>query len=224
MAEIAALIGDPARANMLAAMLDGRAHAAGELAASAGIAAPTASGHLGKLLEGGLIEVAAQGRHRYYRLASVDVARTLEGIMTLSAEPAPRGRATPRIPPALREARTCYDHLAGRLGVAIADALIADETIVFDDGAAAVTEKGRVRLAQLGLDLGRPCGRSRRPLCRLCLDWSERRPHLAGMIGLALLEQLMALHWIRRKPESRAISITPLGRQELERTFGFTTG
>src|SRR5580692_344465 len=125
MAAVAALVGDPARANMLAAMLDGRAHTATELAQLAGIAAPTASGHLAKLSRAKLIGVVAQGRHRYYHLASAEIGRMLEGIMVVAGELAPTiPRATPRVDPALRRARTCYDHIAGELGVEIADGLV----------------------------------------------------------------------------------------------------
>jgi len=188
MAEIAALVGDPGRANMLAAMLDGRAHTATELARLAGIAAPTASGHLGKLQHGGLITVVSQGRHRYFRLASVEVARMLEGIMVVAVGKIDaHARATPRVEPELRRARTCYDHIAGELGVAIADTLVKRGAVeLFDDGAA-ITASGRAFLSAKGFEIESPQG-SRRPLCRPCLDWSERRPHLAGTLGAALLE------------------------------------
>jgi DNA-binding transcriptional ArsR family regulator len=221
MAEVASLIGDPARAAMLALMLDGRAHAAGELAESGGVTAATASGHLGKLRDGGLIVVAAQGRHRYYRLASAEVAQMLEGIMAVTAEPSPRRRATPRVPPALREARTCYDHLAGRLGVAIADAFVAQGAVALEDGSGAVTERGHALMASLDIDLDALRGNSRRLLCRPCLDWSERRPHLAGVIGAALLERLLARRWIERAASGRAILVTPAGAPELVARFGY---
>src|SRR3984957_17088008 len=140
MAAVAALVGDPARANMLAAMLDGRAHTATELAHLAGIAAPTASGHLAKLLRVQLIGVVAQGRHRYYRLASAEIGRMLEGIMVVAGELTP---TTSRATPALRRARTCYDHIAGELGVAIADALVARGAVELSDEAAMITAAGR---------------------------------------------------------------------------------
>ena len=150
MAAVAALVGDPARANMLAAMLDGRAHTATELAQLAGIAAPTASGHLAKLSRAQLIGVVAQGRHRYYRLASAEIGRMLEGIMVVAGELAPTTRrATPRIDPALRRARTCYDHIAGELGVAIADGLVQLGVVDLTIDGAAVTETGRAALPLL---------------------------------------------------------------------------
>src|SRR3984957_16252900 len=147
MAAAAALVGDPARANILAALMDGRAHTATELALFAGVAPPTASGHLAKLTRAQMLDVVAQGRHRYYRLASADVARMLEGIMTFASERAPNvRRATPRIDPALRRARTCYDHIAGELGVAIADRLIALGAVQLAADSAIVTETGRAAL------------------------------------------------------------------------------
>ena len=221
MAEVAALVGDPGRAAMLAMMMDGRAHTAGELAAAAGVTAATASGHLAKLRVGYLVDVATQGRHCYYRLASREVARMLEGIMIVTAEPAPRARATPRVPDELREARTCYDHLAGRLGVAIADTLVRAGAVRLVDGSGDVTAHGHALLATLDIDLDAMGGSSRRLLCRPCLDWSERRPHLAGMIGTAMLERLLALGWIERTASTRAIRITARGRPELLARFGY---
>jgi DNA-binding transcriptional ArsR family regulator len=207
MASVAALVGDPGRANMLAVLLDGRAHTATELARLAhiaGIASPTASGHLAKLQRAGLLMVTAQGRHRYYRLASAEVARMLEGIMVVAAASVAAGRATPRIDAALRRARTCYDHLAGELGVAIADALIAREAIDFSNEGATVTEKGRALLSAAGIPLEQP---GRRLYCRPCLDWSERRPHLAGVLGAALLERALKNGLVKRRDGSRALDV-----------------
>lgn len=221
MAGVARLIGDPARANMLAVMLDGRAHTAGELATIAGVTAATASGHLRQLLDGALVSVAAQGRHRYYRLASADVGRMLEGIMVVTAEPAPRSRATPRVPVALREARTCYDHLAGRLGVAIADSLVAAGVVSLDGGNGVIVDPRHAVLKDLGIDLDQARPGSRRLVCRPCLDWSERRSHLAGLIGTMLFERLLELGWIARTPSSRAIVVTSAGAAELAARFGY---
>jgi DNA-binding transcriptional ArsR family regulator len=220
MARVAALVGDPARANMLASLMDGRAHTPTELALDAGISAATASGHLAQLLDGGLVAVAAQGRHRYYRLASDDVARMIEGIMVISAEPELRRRATPRVPADLREARTCYDHLAGRLAVAMSAGLVAQGHLVLDGEAGAVTESGMGLLCDLGIDLDRVRRGSRRLLCRPCLDWSERRPHLAGVLGAALFKHFLAERWIERVENSRAIRVTRTGRVRFERDFG----
>jgi DNA-binding transcriptional ArsR family regulator len=192
MAAVARLIGDPARANMLDAMFDGRAHSSGELGIVAGVSPATASGHLRQLLDGGLVVVAAQGRHRYYRLASPDVAHMLEALMAVTAPPPSRQRVTPRVPKALREARTCYDHLAGRLSIALADTMVANGAVRMDDDGAVVTVCGRAWLGEMAIDLDAARGSGRRPICRPCLDWSERRPHLAGTLGAILLDGLIA--------------------------------
>jgi DNA-binding transcriptional ArsR family regulator len=206
MAAAAALVGDPARANMLAALMDGRAHTATELALAAGVAPPTASGHLAKLMHGRLVNVVAQGRHRYYRLASADVARMLEGIMTFASERAANvRRATPRIDPALQRARTCYDHIAGELGVAIADRLIATGMVELAADSSVVTDAGRVMLREAGV-LVDPFNHNRRPDCRPCLDWSERRPHLAGVLGAAILEHALRSRLVRRS-EGRTLDV-----------------
>ncbi len=220
MAQVAALVGDPGRANMLAALLDGTARTAGELAGVAGIAPPTATGHLNQLVAGGLLTPAAQGRHRYFRLASAEVARMLEAIMVvagcpLRAEPC----RPPRIAAGLREARTCYDHLAGRIAVALADHLVARGALVLDDDAGALTGDGEALFARLGIV---PSRSRTRPLCRPCLDWSERRPHLAGSLGAALLARFEATHWIERRP-GRAVFVTPAGRAGLRDAFGLET-
>jgi DNA-binding transcriptional ArsR family regulator len=208
MAAVAALVGDPARANMLAAMLDGRAHTATELAQRAAIAAPTASGHLAKLSRAKLIGVVAQGRHRYYRLASAEIGRMLEGIMVVAGELAPTiPRATPRVDPALRRARTCYDHIAGELGVEIADGLVQLGVVDLTVDGAAVTETGRAALQAAGIQLDGP-RRNKRVYCRPCLDWSERRPHIAGALGAALLERALAIGLVRRRKGSRALDVS----------------
>jgi len=218
-AEIAALVGDPARANMLDALLDGRALTAGELAFVARVAAPTASGHLGKLTEAGLLGVVKQGRHRYYRLASPRVAKMLESIMEVaSIEGAPRYR--PRSPKddALRLARTCYDHLAGRLGVALADTLVARGQVVLAEDGGEVTEAGLSFLRALGVSP--EGGHRRRVFCRPCLDFTERRPHLAGLLGAALATHCFERGWITRLSDSRAVAVTPRGHEGLARLFG----
>jgi len=207
MAVAAALIGDPARANMLAALMDGRAHTATELAHLSGVAPPTASGHLAKLTRARMLEVVAQGRHRYYRLASADVARMLEGIMTFASErPANVRRAMPRIDPALRRARTCYDHLAGELGVTIADRLITTGMVELGGDSAVVTEAGRRMLRKAGILLD-AADRGRRPGCRPCLDWSERRPHLAGALGAAIQKHALDSGLVQRCEGSRALRV-----------------
>lgn len=215
-AGVAALIGDPARAAILLALMGGRALAAGELAAHAGVTPQTASGHLARMLAAGVLAQEKQGRHRYYRLASAEIAETLEALMAVAARVETRRRAPGPRDAALRLARTCYDHAAGRLGVALAEALAARGYVRLADGAAAVTEEGQAFLAALGVEIGA----GRRPLCRACLDWSERRPHLAGRLGAALLAHALASGWVRRAGEGRALLLTPGGLRELPLAFG----
>ncbi|KAA2214899.1 ArsR/SmtB family transcription factor [Teichococcus oryzae] len=225
-AETAALMGDPARASMLTALMDGRALTAGELALAAGITPQTASGHLGRLATAGLLSVERQGRHRYYRLASPAIARMLEGIMAVAAGPAdPPGpvRVGPR-DHALRQARTCYDHLAGRLAVAMADRMVERGQIELSPDGGAVTEAGARFLQELGIGLEPAARRRGRVFCRPCLDWSERRPHIAGAVGAALCSGCFARGWLRRVEGSRAVAITPGGRLALERAFGLELG
>ena len=207
MAEVAALVGDPGRANMLATLLDGRAHTAKELARLAGVAASTASGHLGKLERARLVDVVSQGRHRYFRLASVDVARMLEAVMVVASGAEPRrARATPRVSPQLRRARTCYDHIAGELGVAIADALVERGALELSHEGATVTHAGYDLLCKAGL-AGETLGAARRPYCRPCIDWSERRSHLAGALGARILQRALGKGLVRRCEGGRALSL-----------------
>lgn len=224
-AEVAAVIGDPARAAMLAALMDGRALTASELASVAGITPQTASTHLARLAAIELVSVETQGRHRYHRLAGPAVAQMLESLMQHASTRSWAARA-PQTGPrneALRQARTCYDHLAGRLGVAIADALIGHGHVEIDDEAGLVTETGMGFLAKIGVEL--PAGINRRlvsrPVCRLCLDWSERRPHLAGRLGAALCRHSFNAGWVRRIDGTRAVMVTPKGRPLMAKLFGF---
>lgn len=211
--EVAALVGDPARASMLQALMGGRALTATELATVARVAPQTASGHLARLTTCNLVAVVRQGRHRYHRLATPGVARMLESIMLVAAgTERPRTVRTGPGDERLRLARTCYDHIAGRLGVAIADAMTAQRWIEVEDGAGLVTPEGGRLLASLGVDLA-PARARAAPLCRLCLDWSERRPHLAGRLGAALYANGLEQGWIRRRAGSRALDITPEGRR-----------
>jgi DNA-binding transcriptional ArsR family regulator len=224
LSEIAALVGDPSRASMLEALQDGRSLTATELAYLARVSAPTASEHLSKLVGGGLLAVTRQGRHRYYRLGSPEIGRMLESMMVVAGgraltETSPR--ATPRISPALREARTCYDHLAGRLGVGLADALIARGAVVLGDEAGEVTESGRAWLGDFGVPIER-IGRTRRLFCRPCLDWSERRPHLAGVLGAGLCRRCEEIGWFTRSSDSRAVTITADGRRGFAEAFGLS--
>jgi len=222
LSEVAALVGDPSRANILEALQDGRALTATELAYLAGVSAATASEHLSKLVGGGLLAVRRQGRHRYYRLGSPEIGRMLESMMVVAAGRAAsetQRRATPRISPALREARTCYDHLAGRLGVGLADALIVRGIVVLGEEAGEVTDSGRAWLAEFGVPIER-IGKTQRLFCRPCLDWSERRPHLAGILGAGLCRRCEDIGWILRGHQTRAVTITADGRRGFAEAFG----
>ena len=224
-AHIAALVGEPARTGMLLALMDGRALTARELADAGRVSAATASRHLGLLVAAGLLALERQGRHRYHRLASVEVARLLEGLMQLAVRqtPAPRPVAVGPRDAALRRARTCYDHVAGRLGVAITGHLLAQGAIAFDDdGGGCVTDRADAVLQPLGLALQEALapGTGRRLPCRPCLDWSERRPHVAGRLGAMLCAHSLARGWLRRTSGSRALDITPAGAVVLRDWLG----
>jgi DNA-binding transcriptional ArsR family regulator len=218
-AEIGALIGVPARANMVAVLTSGRALPATELAQAAGVSPQTASGHLARLTQAGVLAVEKRGRHRYYRLMSRQVGQLLEAIMVLARETPPRYRPSSRLDEALRTARTCYDHLAGRLGVGLADSLVAHRHIVMTEDGGQVTAGGTRFLADFGMDLA-AAARRRRMFCRPCLDWSERRPHLAGSLGAALAARCFELGWIERGAENRAVAITDAGRSGFVEWFG----
>ena len=229
-AEIAALSGDPARAAMLNALMDGRALTATELAKLAGVAPQTASGHLSRMTGIGLLAVTKQGRHRYHRLASPAVARMLESIMEVASELEPdRNRLTigPR-DAALRAARTCYDHFAGRLGVALAEAMIESGRVELDGDAGLLTESGLSFLGDIGIDVApivaRRTKRSGRVLIRPCLDWSERRPHLAGMVGAAICSHGLEQGWARRLDGTRAVAVTRKGERVFREAFGARMG
>ncbi|WP_323010700.1 helix-turn-helix domain-containing protein [Paracoccus sp. (in: a-proteobacteria)] len=220
-AEVAAAVGEPARAAMLAALMDGRALTATELAEVAAITPQTASGHLARLATAGLIVAEKQGRHRYHRLASAEVARMIESVMLVAGGIA-LSRPPRRVGPkdaALRHARTCYDHLAGHLGVSIADALRASGAVEIAGDAAALTETGRARMQALGILAPDRDMRSTRPVCRPCLDWSERRPHLAGVLGAAICTHALDHGWIRRRAGTRGLEITPAGRIGFRQAF-----
>jgi len=219
LAETASLVGEPARTAMLVTLLDGRALTAGELARAAGVTAQTASGHLGKMLAAGLLALEAQGRHRYYRLASSSVAGMLEAMMVAAAPPPIR--TGPR-DLAMRRARICYDHLAGEISVAIADAMIARGQIILGTDGAALTDAGRALLDRIGVELPPGSESKGAVFCRPCLDWSERRHHVAGAVGAALYRTFMARNWIRRENGSRTVTITPPGREAMERYFGIS--
>ena len=238
-AAVAGLIGEPARAKVLVALADGRALAASTLAAEASVAASTISEHLARLVDGGLVAVEPSGRHRYYRLAGPGVAEALEALARLAPAAPVRSLRQATHAQAIRSARTCYDHLAGRLGVALCDALVEGGIVLSEpsghpDGDPSsdpgddpvlgagralrfeLTATGRHTLAELGVALDAP---RRRPLVRYCVDWSERRPHLAGWLGVALCSRLEQLGWVVRA-ERRVVRVTDTGRRALADQLG----
>ncbi|MER8575450.1 winged helix-turn-helix domain-containing protein [Mesorhizobium sp. M1409] len=215
-ARIASLVGDPARANMLNALMGGTALTASELALEAGVSLPTASSHLGKLMEGGLLTVASQGRHRYYGLAGPQVAGMIEAITGVAEAVGPkRVRPGPR-DGAMRVARVCYDHLAGEQAVAMLDRLVAKNVLVRDDKEIRLGPAAASHFAAIGIDV---YTKPRRPVCRACLDWSVRRSHLAGTLGAAILDKIFSEKWARREKDSRAVIFSPAGKQAFEKVF-----
>ena len=217
-ARIGALIGDPARANMLTALMSGKALTATELAAEAGVTAQTASAHLAKLAEAGLTEARKQGRHRYFTLADDEVGAVLEAVMGLAAKRGHLRTRTGPKDPALREARVCYNHLAGEMGVRLYDSMLASGGLMANGEEILLTDRGENFVRDFGIDLG-GLNTSRRPMCRACLDWSARRTHLAGALGQALLTRMIDLSWAKRLPDSRIIEFSMSGRKAFEGAF-----
>jgi DNA-binding transcriptional ArsR family regulator len=216
--EVASLVGDTARATMLAALMDGRALTATELAYRAKISRSTASGHLTKLVAARLLNITRKRRFSYYRIASPLVARMLEGIKLVAAIEVPtRYRPRSAQDDALCFARTCYDHLAGKAGVGITDALVAMGHIVLTDEGGEVTNSGERFLSAWGANLAPQ--RTRRLFCQPCLDWTERRFHLKGLVGAAILNRLLQLNWFEKTSGSRALCLTPSGRAGLAEIF-----
>jgi DNA-binding transcriptional ArsR family regulator len=215
-AEIAALVGDPARATMVSALLDGRALTASELAQAARVTPQTASTHLAKLTAAGLLSVVRNGRHRHFRLASPAVADMIDGFVAVALAKRPRYRPLSPRARALSAARICYDHLAGRLSVDLTDSCVARGYIVPDDEAAEITTAGIRFFTEFGIGLPT----LRRQLCRLCVDWTERRPHVAGAVGAALTQRYFELGWMERMKRSHAVIVTPSGRRGFRKTFG----
>lgn len=214
------LLSDPARAVMLTALLGGRALPAGELAYTAGVTAQTASSHLAKLLAGGLVALEVEGRHRYYRLAGSHVAQALEHLAAIRPETQIRRRALSPEALRLRFCRSCYDHLAGQVGVALTQALESREYLRAAEGKLLeVTPAGSEWLARMGVDL-RGIKPARGGLARQCLDWTERQHHLAGPLGVELLSVLCTAGWLRRGRETRAVEVLPKGRHELRSQLG----
>lgn len=215
-AEIGSLLGDPARVNMMVALLDGRAWTARELADAAGVSPQTASSHLGKLIQGKLVKLDRQGRHHYHRLASSEVARLLEQMHLAGAA----ARNLPLRGPKdlqMRELRSCYDHLAGRIAVELSSRLIDESDSAA--GAAQLSSEGVSLLEKIGIDLDQ-LQSGRRAVCRVCVDWSERRPHVAGAVGAAVLSRLKALGWVKARPTGRALILTAAGERGVNDVFG----
>jgi DNA-binding transcriptional ArsR family regulator len=222
-AAVGELIGEPARAAILITLLDGKFRTAGELALTANVSAQSASAHLSKLVGGGLLTVHRSGRHRYYSMAGPDVAHALEALGSIST--LPRSRVAAKItvvPDVMYTARSCYDHLAGRIAVELSDAL--EKSGVIRPRGKRDYELGRAGsawFADLGIDVD-SLRRSRRAFARQCLDWTERRPHIAGALGAALCSRLIALGWIASRRDTRALRITPRGARELHSRLGIT--
>jgi DNA-binding transcriptional ArsR family regulator len=229
-AEIAALSGEPARAAMLFALMDGRALTAGELSGIAGVTPQTASGHLSQMEKAGLVSVISQGRHRYFSLSRPEVAHMIEAIAEVAGLKATK-TGTVRTGPreeALRRARTCYNHIAGALGVGLADALSRDGHVELDAEAALLTPSGLAFLERIGIDSApvheRLHRRPGRVVCRACMDWSERRPHIAGLVGTILFDHSLLQGWVRRSPGTRALIVTPKGQSAFREHFGLRLG
>ena len=217
-ARVAVLIADPARANMLTALMSGKALTGRELAGEAGVTAPTASSHLSRLVEGGLIAETRQGRHKYFTLAGAEVASVLENLMSLAAD---KGHLRTRTGPkdaALREARVCYNHLAGARGVQVYDSLVSRGFVIAEGDDLRVANAGHVFFTELGVDL-EDLAKGRSPVCKPCLDWSARRPHLAGSLGRALFKRFEMMGWIARDRESRVVRVSALGKDAFRQRF-----
>ena len=221
--EVAALMGDPARASMLSLLMDGRAHTASELALAAGVTAQTASGHLSRMVEANLLAARAQGRNRFYRLASGDVAHAMESLMALAgtrAEPASKAAAWRRDPD-LRFCRTCYDHLAGQVGMAVTDALTQHGHLEPEGPRDwTLTRSGELFCTRLGVDLAGARAAHSRHFARQCLDWSERRPHISGALGSAIADTFFKKGWAERLRRGRTVRLTDSGRRAMTSQFG----
>jgi DNA-binding transcriptional ArsR family regulator len=223
LAAVSSLIGDRRRAAILLALMSGEALPAGELAVRAGASSSLAAAHLRKLLDGGLLHAERHGRERRYRIAGPEVAQALEGLLAIAPERAAASLSESNRGRAIRRARTCYDHLAGELGVGLTEALERQGSLAAADGAYVLTPSGERRLRALGIELDK-LRSGRRPLTRRCADWTERRAHLAGSLGAALAERMLELRWVKRLPNSRALAVTPQGARELRSRFAVAVG
>jgi len=219
LATIASLVAEPSRAQMLLALMGGEALPASELAYRAGITPQTASSHLSKLLKGGLIKVVKNGRHRYYSLSSHEVATTLETLQVIAPlQPSVTHRSS-TISPELCYARTCYDHLAGQLGVMVTNALLDKGYIVQDEGNYTVTEVGQAWFSMIDIDVP-ALHKKRRKFAFTCLDWSERTFHIGGALGWAIADRFVESSWVRRRSENRSLIVTATGHQQLDKHLG----
>ena len=220
-APVAALLADPVRVAILMALSDGREVSAGELALVAGVTAPTASAHLSKLARAGFIGMRRESRHRFYQIIRPELTQVMEALAVLAPESTPRTHRQARIGRAVRAARTCYDHLAGRLGVLLTQALIKRGALHPAGRQFELMPEGETFLCEIGLDVA-AARASRRAFAPACLDWSERVPHVAGALGTALLSFLFEKGWLERMRGSRAVQVTAAGRRGLKNTFGVT--
>ncbi|MDL5382702.1 ArsR/SmtB family transcription factor [Aeromonas hydrophila] len=218
-AYVASLIGDKARSRMLTALMGGKALTATELALEGEITAQTASSHLGKLVEGGLLSMRKQGRHRYFQLSDPAVAEVIERMLTLSVTSSPAKVRTGPRDPHLRQARICYDHLAGELGVRLFDALQQQGLLEIHGNDARLSQSGEIFFTGLGVNLSLLRQR-KRPMCKACLDWSERRSHLAGTLGQWILDDALAQRWFVRRPDSRVIDVSDIGAKQFAKRYG----
>ncbi len=215
---LGSLIGDPARANMLTALMTGKALTVSELAAEAGITLQTTSAHLSKLEDGGLVRRRKQGRHRYFSLTDADVGSLLEAMMGLAAKKGYLRTRTGPKDPALRKARVCYNHLAGELGVRLFESLRANNRLIGNDDSLELTDAGRAFVSEIGIAM-ETLKKSRQPLCKSCLDWSARRSHLAGALGTAFLERFYRLRWAKRREGTRIVAFTKAGEAQFLSRF-----
>ncbi|TAM07575.1 MAG: transcriptional regulator [Paraburkholderia sp.] len=218
LSRIGALLADPGRAAMLWALMDGSARPAGELTLIAGLSPSAASAHLARLAEGGLLALDVRGRHRYYRIATPDVAAAIEALMNVaqaSTATLPATKPARTVPLEMRHARTCYDHMAGEVAVQVFERLVGDGVLVCEGENIDATPGGAARLRDWGVDIGALRSRRRRFACT-CLDWSERRPHLGGALGAALLDAWIAGGWVERASLPRVLRITPKGRRAFD--------
>ena len=219
--QIAGLIGDPTRATIMWTLMDGKAFTATELAIAADTTAPNISMHLSKLVQAGLLCVESQGRHRYYKFSRKEIAYAIEAMTNLLPDAGSKGAAVSEDMPAIKHCRTCYDHLAGKVGVAISDNMLKQKIIVESDNDFTLSPKGKKWFSELDIDTAR-LQQQRRSFLRPCLDWSERRYHIAGSLAAALLDKMLMQDWMRRTKNSRSVIVTAKGQKNLYEHLGLS--